>query len=375
MAIAAFKQKQVKMLKEIYIDNYKSFVNFRLNLDSFQLFLGENGSGKTSVFEVLSLLKDVMAGAGVDEKFDENTLTAWNKNTEQKFELVMEIDNELYQYTLLTGRRKREGCVIKHEELRWNNKRFYYFDGNEVHLFRINWHTSEPEEGTHFPGDWHRSFLSQVGIRDDNQPIDRFREELKNYMIVHPNPVLLSQNAISGVRYLEPFGRNYADWFYHLSLELPRVGQNMNAFLQKVITGYRYLSLKESGRERRLCADFDDYTLDFSQLSDGQRQLILLYTLLTYMKENSSSFFIDEPDNFVTLREIEPWWNEINEVCETPGKQVILISHHPTIVNQMGYDKALWFSRPEGKHTIVKPYVPVDGLTPAETMERGWHDE
>ena len=141
------------MLKEIYIDNYKTFVNFRLNLDSFQLFLGENGSGKTSVFEVLSLLKEVMAGAGVGEKFDENTLTAWNNNTEQKFELVMEIDNELYQYTLLTERRKRDGSVIKHEELRWNNKRFYYFDGNEVHLFRINGNTKEPEEGTSFPGE------------------------------------------------------------------------------------------------------------------------------------------------------------------------------------------------------------------------------
>ena len=365
------------MLKEIYIDNYKTFVNFRLELSSFQLLLGKNGSGKTSVFEVLSLLKDVMAGAGVDEKFGENTLTKWNNNTTQKFELVMEIDNELFQYTLHIERRRREGCVIKHEELRWNNKRFYYFDGNDVHLFRINWHTNQPEspEGATFPGDWHRSFLAQVGNREDNRPISRFRDELNNYMIVHPNPVMLSQRAISGARYLEPFGDNYADWFYHLSLELPRVSQNMNVFLQEVLTGYQYLSLKESGRERRLCVDFDGYALDYSQLSDGQRQLIMLYTLLAYIQEKSSAFFIDEPDNFVTLREIDPWWNEINDICETPGKQVILISHHPTIVDRMGLDKALWFSRPEGKHTIVKPYTVTDGLTPAETLERGWNNE
>jgi predicted ATPase len=363
------------MLKEIYIDNYKTFVNFRLNLDSFQLFLGENGSGKTSVCEVLSLLKDVMAGAGVDEKFDENTLTRWNKNTEQKFELVMDINNELYQYTLLIERRSREGCVIKHEELRWNKKQFYYFDGNEVHLFRINRYTHEPEEGTSFPGDWHRSFLAQVGERDDNKPISCFRKELNNCMIVHPNPMMLSQSATSGARYLEPFGRNFADWFLFLSLEFPKVTQKMNASLQDVLTGYQYLSLKESGRERRLCADFDGYTLDFSQLSDGQRQLILLYTLLAYSQENPCTIFIDEPDNFVTLREIDPWWHELNEICETPGKQVLLISHHPTIVNRMGYDKAHWFSRPEGKHTIVKPYTVLDGLTPAETMERGWHGE
>ena len=154
------------------------------------------------------------------------------------------------------------------------------------------------------------------------------------------------------------------------------IGQNANAFLKEVINGYQYFSFRKDGDSKRcLCAAFEGYTLDFSQLSDGQRLLILLYTLLTYTKENQSTIFIDEPDNFVTLREIDPWWSEMNEVCETPGKQVILISHHPTIINRMAHDKALLFSRPEGKHTMVKPYVGMDGFTPAETMERGWHNE
>jgi predicted ATPase len=366
------------MLKKIYIDNYKTFVNFHLELDSFQLFLGENGSGKTSVFDVLSLLKDVMAGVDVNKMCGGNTLTCWNNITDQKFELEMKIGNDLYQYTLLVGKRREDDCIIKHEELLWNKKQFFYFDGQEVHLFRINRYTNEPEEGTHFPGDWHRSFLAQVGDREDNVPIQYFRKELSNYMVVHPNPVLLSEHAVSGLRNLVPTGENFAAWFWHLSLELPQVGQNMSIFLKEVLTSYRYLSLKESGRGRRLCVGFDDYILDFSQLSDGQRQLILLYTLLAYIQENPSTLFVDEPDNFVTLREIGPWWNEINEMCESPEKQVILISHHPTIVNRMGHDKALWFSRPEGKHTVVKPYdavADVGGLTPAEIMERGWQNE
>jgi len=372
------------MLKEIYIDNYKTFVNFRLELSSFQLLLGENGSGKTSVFEVISLLKDVMAGAEVGEKFGDDTLTRWynNDNTKQKFELVMEIDHEQYQYTLLIDRKRRGTSVITviaYEELLWNNERFHYFDGNDVRLFLINRDTNKPEspDGATFPGDWCRSFLAQVGEREDNWPITRFRNELKNYILVHPFPVLMSQRATSATRRMERYGENFANWFYHLSLESPGVTREADSFLKEILTDYRYLTLKEAGTERLLCVTFDDYSpIDFSQLSDGQRQLIFLYTLLAYMQENtqekSSAFFIDEPDNFVTLREIDPWWNEINEICETPGKQIILISHHPTIVDRMGHDKALWFSRPEGKHTIVKPYTVTDGLTPAATMARGW---
>jgi len=363
------------MLKEIYIDNYKTFVNFRLELSSFQLLLGENGSGKTSVFDVLSLLKDVMAGAEVGEKFGESTLTRWNNNTTQKFQLVMEINNELYEYTLCIDKQRRGDRVIMSEELLWNNKRFYWFDGNEVHLFRINWNTGLLEKGAQFSGDWQRSFLAQVGNREDNKPIINFRDELSNYTTVHPIPFLMSQKAISGTRHPGRYGENFADWFYHLSLESPNVGHKAASMLKEVLTNYHYLSLRESGMERRLHAVVGNDAFDFSELSEGQRQLIFLYTLLAYMQEKSSAFFIDEPDNFVTLREIDPWWNEINDVCEMPGKQVILISHHPTIVDRMGHDKALWFSRPEGKHTIVKPYTVTDGLTPAETMERGWNNE
>ena len=40
------------MLKRIYIDNFRCFVNFELNLEKVSLLLGPNGSGKTSIFNV-----------------------------------------------------------------------------------------------------------------------------------------------------------------------------------------------------------------------------------------------------------------------------------------------------------------------------------
>jgi len=51
-----------------------------------------------------------------------------------------------------------------------------------------------------------------------------------------------------------------------------------------------------------------DRTFEFADLSDGQRQLIVLYTILESLRnETYSVLLVDEPDNFISLREIQPW--------------------------------------------------------------------
>ena len=45
------------MIRRLYIDNYKCFSNFELRLDKLpcSMIIGANGSGKSTVAEVLSL--------------------------------------------------------------------------------------------------------------------------------------------------------------------------------------------------------------------------------------------------------------------------------------------------------------------------------
>jgi ABC-type glutathione transport system ATPase component len=84
---------------------------------------------------------------------------------------------------------------------------------------------------------------------------------------------------------------------------------------------------------------------------------------------------IDEPDNFVSLREIQPWIENLNDICDEKEKQAIIISHHPEIVNNMARGTELWFSRQEGAHVVVGPFPKVAELSPAEVMARGWENE
>ena len=55
------------MLKRIYIDNFRGLVNFEMNFDSINLFLGGNGAGKSTVFEVLRKIQIFISG---DEKVE-----------------------------------------------------------------------------------------------------------------------------------------------------------------------------------------------------------------------------------------------------------------------------------------------------------------
>ncbi|KJV06625.1 AAA family ATPase [Methylocucumis oryzae] len=49
------------MLKRLYIHNYKCLVNFEIHFDQdVSLFLGGNGSGKSTVFEVLKKIIDMV---------------------------------------------------------------------------------------------------------------------------------------------------------------------------------------------------------------------------------------------------------------------------------------------------------------------------
>jgi len=64
------------MLTRIHVDNFRCLVNFDLKLDRLNLLLGENGSGKSTVFHVLRRLQDFLSGeVNVDSVFPSADLT------------------------------------------------------------------------------------------------------------------------------------------------------------------------------------------------------------------------------------------------------------------------------------------------------------
>jgi AAA15 family ATPase/GTPase len=74
------------------------------------------------------------------------------------------------------------------------------------------------------------------------------------------------------------------------------------------------------------------FELELRELSDGQKTLFALYSLLVNVQDGST-IIIDEPENYLAPSELQPWLDAINDAWEERDIQFILITHNPKTLN------------------------------------------
>jgi predicted ATPase len=369
------------MLQRLYIDNYRCLVNFECRFTAKALILGSNGSGKTTLFDVVAMLRDFSAfGMQVDPMLVGFTRTRWQDVSTQTFELDVAGNGGLYTFRLIVdawGHPTRPRVVT--EEVLYSGKPVFRFAGGEVQLFN-----DRHEAKVKYPFDWHRSALATITERPENTKLSWFKRWLGSLWFISPDPhqmrPLAEKEDPGPARNLS----NFASWYRHLRLE--NDDQELLEDLREVIPGFQSLDLKEAGMGNRLLAlSFTDAEKNgmqlpwysFNELSDGQRVLVGLYTILHFGAKSGTSLFLDEPDNFIALAEIQPWLDKLIDRVDESNAQVLIISHHPELLNRMAIQDGLLFDRPEGRHTRARPFKDngETGLSPAELVARGWEHE
>ena len=85
----------------------------------------------------------------------------------------------------------------------------------------------------------------------------------------------------------------------------------------------------------------------------------------------------DEPDNFLSLREIQPWLMAADDIAEENHGQVLIISHHPEIINQWAPSSGVQLVRDGAGPVRVERFHsdPASCLAAAELVARGWERE
>ncbi len=192
-------------------------------------------------------------------------------------------------------------------------------------------------------------------------------------------PIVMEQEGRGEEERPKAHMENFVSWYRSLAQEYMGNMGDLLGELRLILPGFDSMSLKESGEDvRTLKVHFTSFgggspmSLDFSALSEGQKMLIALYTLIFALKNQGVSLFIDEPDNFLALREIQPWLTTLDDAVGEILEQAVLISHHPEIINYMGNAHGKWFQR-EGQGPVREVAPPEKGgLPPAEIIVRGW---
>jgi predicted ATPase len=181
---------------------------------------------------------------------------------------------------------------------------------------------------------------------------------------------------------------NFASWYRHLRLESD--DQNLLLDLREAIPGFEHMDLKPAGignywlvltfsTDEQPGLAKQSFPYFFYDLSDGQRVLIGLYSVLHFGMRPGTTVLFDEPDNFVALREIQPWLEKVLERVEDEDSntQVLIASHHPELLNRMAFESGILLDRPGGRHTRARPFDDPSqtGLSAAELIARGWEHE
>ena len=341
------------MLKRLYIDNYKCLTNFEICFGELTLLLGPNGCGKSAVFEVVGKLRDFIRGdAGVNELFPSTDLTYWSTKPEQRFELEIDISGGLCLYQLVIEHApEKHYAQVTREELLFNDKPLFVFENGEVQRYY-----DDHSKGSKYSFESGHSALAPVAV--GYPKLQAFRNQVRRFVTLSLEPRRMKSGSDFDTDRLSNSGMDFASWYQGRLQENPRRTLEAIDQLRDVLPGLVDLKLAQKGSDyRELQAEFSSMRAEsssiyrFDQLSDGQRALIVLYLLL-FADDAERTLFLDEPDNYVTLPELQPWLSELEDGCGDNLPQAILISHHPEAIDFLS-DKAIWLGRDPESHTRV----------------------
>jgi predicted ATPase len=367
------------MLTRLLIENYRCFESVVIDPGPLALLVGPNGAGKSTVFEALRNIRQlVIAGGSAPDLFPNETKTRWGRQTTQRFELGFRGPDGDYTYRLAIrhGKGSQNGH-IEHEEILHERKPLYTFFREEVTI-----HAYEKNAAQRFPAGNKLSPLSNLPLQVRSKRLDWVTDRISRIWVFRPVPPTLEPFTNNPQRdFLEPGLSNFASWLYAMQKARPSIRRALKASLRSVLDGFLDYQFPRLGREtnvlmflfssprRRARPNF--IAFNFTELSEGQRALVVLYTLL-HAVPSDATLCIDEPEEFLSPREIQPWLNHLMDKTEDDG-QALLISHNPGLIDLLAPSNGILLGRSRGGPVQVRP-VPREesGLATSELLARGW---
>lgn len=363
------------MIERLYIHNYKGFVNFEMKCGPFVFLMGRNGSGKSSVLEVLEKLARLIAGEDlVKYALPQSTWCRYGTFSTQSFELSIRLEGDLFCYRLELEPAGTTGVVVVRSE---------QVTANNVRMFAIESGTQELCDDTgaviaSFPHGNEASGVGLIDARKYNQKLSRFQAWAGKFLRLQIDPWQMGSQGLQGRGGLDPFGRNFPAWLDRMAHADTERLLGYFKLLGEVLPGFKSINWRPMARNlTALEAVFDSgearIKFELDELSEGQKCLIALYAVLHFGLGNGGCVAFDEPDNFLALPEIEPFLNHLEDAIDHRGAQAFLVSHHPEFYNRLATDpeRSRYLERKDGLFRLRE--IEWDGnLSPAELVARGW---
>jgi predicted ATPase len=358
-------------IEEISVKNYRVLQNITLkDIKPFSVFLGPNGSGKTTFFDVIGFLSDCLT-TNVKKALEKRGRFQEVISRDcggQEIEIVIKYrearkairQSPIITYTVAIAL-QNGSPIVSRETLRWKRSsygqpfNFLNFKNGEGEVIsgedpeitdnRISYKMDDPSSLA----------IKTIGQLSDNPRIASLRRFIEGWFLSYFIPDQARQLATAGaMEHLSREGDNISNVVQYLADEHPESLSKILKLLAKRIPKLEKVE-SEPTIDGRLALLFKDapfskpFLARFS--SDGTLKL-LAYLILLNDPNPPQLLCIEEPENGLHHRLLDPLSEELKAYSQRA--QVFVSTHSPFFVNTIKDARQLWiFQRDDQGYATV----------------------
>ena len=354
-------------IEEISVKNYRVLQNITLkDIKPFSVFLGPNGSGKTTFFDVIGFLSDCLT-TNVKKALEkrgrfQEVISRDCGEDEIEIVIIYRENKKSPKITYTVAIALQNGSpIVSRETLRWRRSYqgkpfdFLNFENGEGVVIsgenpeitdnRISYKMDDPSSLA----------IKTIGQLSDNPRIASLRRFIEGWFLSYFIPDQARQLATAGaMEHLSREGDNISNVVQYLADEHPESLSKILKLLAKRIPKLEKVE-SEPTIDGRLALLFKDapfskpFLARFS--SDGTLKL-LAYLILLNDPNPPQLLCIEEPENGLHHRLLDPLSEELKAYSQRA--QVFVSTHSPFFVNTIKDAKQLWiFQRDDNGYATV----------------------
>jgi predicted ATPase len=387
------------MISRIQVLGYKAFKYIDVRLSNFNILVGPNASGKSTFFDVLTLLKEILDGElqqALERRCGYFKELTWEKKA-NRFEISVELSApqdmtnfSIARYEIAVRREGGQGTIIEQENL-WLIKHISSLTSRSVEQPEMFPKEPEPPEhivqpaGKRIPAGWRKV------ISKSPKGNDWFRSEITDWNIMYS--LSRRKSSLAGMPE-DPKRFPLSLWVKSILRERIRLFQLNSLAMKKPCRPDAPISLQVDGSNLPKVAKFlknkskeaymrwtkhvqtalpldveligikreDRFLYIYVRsgsgleipswlLSDGTLRL-LAQTLLAYLPDKNNIYMVEEPENGLHPLAIESVFQSLSSVYDN---QVLLATHSPHILRLAEPEHILCFSKTQsGAVDIVR---------------------
>ena len=336
------------MIKSIWIDNFKSLVDFRLELSHFNCLVGLNGAGKSTVLQAMDFIAQLVKGDVIgwleQRQWDEKDLISkFSSSKIITIQLIIQKSSQCELTWLMHFDTESLSCIEEKIVQRMGDHQ------SDVLLVKDNsvFHNSIESGDGQFIRDhtipiifeYQGSILSSLKdsqLSEGALFVKRIASKIHSLELLSPEKMRVKVRNPSGslgmrgeklAHFIDASG---ADGKAKLKQDLEAVYRQLGEInTSRTPEGWIDLSITEKFGD-------DEITSSVSHMNDGMLRLMAVFSFLRYHSDKLSCLLFDEIENGINPELVE----FLVDHLVTAESQIMVTTHSPMILNFLEDDVA-----------------------------------